>query len=177
MTNTARWAGLFGIALIALLSCSRYDVKNRCCDSEYEIITQNYRIPDTFQLSIPQAFTPNGDGLNDLFGPIGRGWRVDHMKIKRGMKTVYESDPHLEPLWDGGDERDGRYKYFITFHTDLGDPFEVKGEVCIMRFGDDGERLPEIEEVEICKCLTPDMIDSLEGPVYTTAECPTNAGN
>lgn len=169
-----RWTATFSLALIFATGCVRYDVNQRCCDSEYEIVSQNYRLPDTFGLYIPQVFTPNSDGLNDQFRPLGTGWTIESMVIKRGLKTVYESSSHLDAFWDGGEEKDGRYRYEMTFRSSLGDPFDVKGEVCVFRYGDAGERIPEMEREKVCSCVTDDMIVDSLGVVNETLECPQN---
>lgn len=174
MVKAYRWIGAFCFAALLATGCSRFDVNNRCCESEYEIVSQNYQVPDTFGLYIPQVFTPNADGINDQFRPLGRGWTVETMKIKRGTKTLYEASNHIEAFWDGGDAKDGRYKYEMTFRSSVGDQFDVEGEVCLFRFGTAGERLPELERDKICQCVTPDMIHEREGVIYETVECPTN---
>jgi hypothetical protein len=159
----------------AASSCTRTDINQRCCNKDYKIITQNYHVPDSFTLFIPQAFSPNADGLNDEFYPMGFGWKVEHMVVKKSSKIVFESYNYLEAVWNGGEERDGRYNYEIQFRSDVGDLFEVKGNVCIMRFGTSGERLPEMEREVICDCTTADMVDSVRGIINETKDCPTTS--
>ena len=60
--------------------------------------------------------------------------------------------------------------------TDGGTDITVKGDVCIMRFGEEGNKLPEIEEAEICDCLTADMINATTGISGSTDECVLGAG-
>lgn len=164
---------LFAIAVLLLAAaCARLDVSQRCCENEYEILTDNYQQPDSFTLFIPQAFTPNADGINDQFYPVGVGWRVKRMVIRRGISVVYESTSDIEAFWNGGSERDGRYRYDILFEAATGDEFEVRGDVCVMRYGARGDRLPELEREKICDCTTLDVIDSSTGPAGTTVECP-----
>lgn len=165
----------FGIISMMSVSCKRTEVKYRCCKNDFEIITQNYQTPDSFTLFIPQVFTPNADNVNDQFFPMGVGWKVEHMVVKKGRKSVFESTNYLESFWDGGTEEDGQFKYEITFRTDVGDLLDVKGEVCLMRFGARGDKLPELEREKICECITEDMIDSSKGPIFETTECPTNS--
>lgn len=51
-------------------------------------------------LYIPNAFTPNGDGVNDLFFAIGNGFYRYHLVIKDGGTTVFETFNKNEG-WDG----------------------------------------------------------------------------
>lgn len=59
--------------------------------------------------TLPNAFTPNGDGQNDFFTPILPYYFVDHIDIKiynRWGNLVYQtSDPDIS--WDGTDFRSG----------------------------------------------------------------------
>lgn len=50
---------------------------------------------------IPNAFTPNGDGMNDLFGVKGEGIRDYHLYIyNRWGEMIWETtNPHHQ--WDG----------------------------------------------------------------------------
>ena len=163
--------------LVTTTSCARWDVQQRCCESEYEIITQHFKISEDYTLFIPQAFTPNKDGKNDQFYPIGSGWTLKKLVVKKGLSTVYESTSHTDAFWDGGSERDGQYKYTMNFVSDMDDIFIVEGDVCVMRLGTVGDQLPEMERDKICDCVTIDMLDSLEGPIYKTSECPKNGEN
>ena len=75
---------------------------------------------------------------------------------------------------DGGDVRDGRYNYVMTFKASNGDAFEVKGNVCVMRYGSAGAKDYDVEVAKICDCTTEDMLDSIQGVIYVSKECPSN---
>jgi gliding motility-associated-like protein len=56
--------------------------------------------PD-LQLYIPSAFTPNSDGLNDLFGAVGEGVEDYHLTIyNRWGNKIFESTD-MNNKWDG----------------------------------------------------------------------------
>lgn len=56
----------------------------------------------TCRIDIPSAFTPNGDGLNDFFGPLNALTAADFMfrVYNRWGGLVYESNDWTKP-WDG----------------------------------------------------------------------------
>ncbi|MEZ4721549.1 MAG: hypothetical protein R2813_06680 [Flavobacteriales bacterium] len=169
----ARLTFLLALSAIISAGCTKKVIQEDCCTSEYEITTQNYVLPKDFKLFIPQAFTPNGDGVNEQFRPIGQGWTVESMVIKKGRKVVYDFSEHLDPFWTGSDANDGKYSYEITFRVKANkDLFDVKGEVCLFRYGSKGEELPEIELDKVCECIMPDMIHDTAGVIYETVECP-----
>ena len=52
-------------------------------------------------LWFPDSFTPNGDGINDTFHPVGFGVETFHMVIfDRWGRQVFETD-RMSPGWDG----------------------------------------------------------------------------
>jgi gliding motility-associated-like protein len=61
------------------------------------------RIAPSFTFYIPNAFTPNGDGLNETFRPYGEGvdWDTFHMSIyNRWGEEIYTTN-NIEQPWDG----------------------------------------------------------------------------
>jgi gliding motility-associated-like protein len=72
---------------------------------------------------LPNAFTPNSDGLNDVFRPIFRGWEPGSyfMQIyNRWGQLLYETTNPLEG-WDGTVDGvplpPGVYAYVIAFEA------------------------------------------------------------
>jgi len=74
-------------------------VKNNfgCADTMIKTIT----ISDDFGLYVPNSFTPNGDGLNDIFLPKGGGTIEYHLEIfNRWGQRIFESKD-FNAGWDG----------------------------------------------------------------------------
>jgi gliding motility-associated-like protein len=83
-------AGLYPVAMI---------VKNTwgCTDTVVKVIEV---LPD-FSVYVPNAFTPNDDGTNDVFLPVTRGVRDYRLMIfNRWGETIFDSTDPLRP-WDG----------------------------------------------------------------------------
>jgi gliding motility-associated-like protein len=90
---------------------------------------------------VPNTFTPDGDGLNNVFSPVftsGFDPQNFHMTIlNRWGEVVFESyDP--EGGWDGKidiyDAPEGTYIYFIDFKTlNTDEILRVSGHVLLMR--------------------------------------------
>lgn len=88
-------------------------------------------------VSLPTAFTPNGDGRNDVFRPMFAGYRRFHIfrVVNRWGHTVFES-ANSNPAWDGtwnGVKQDmGTYFYYLKFDCG-GEVSETKGDVTLIR--------------------------------------------
>ena len=88
-------------------------------------------------ITFPTAFTPNGDGKNDLFRPIANGTHNFHIfRVEnRWGQTVFETT-NSTVQWDGtlnGIPQDmGTYFYYIKFDCG-GQTQESKGTVTLIR--------------------------------------------
>lgn len=92
--------------------------------------------PESF--FIPNAFTPNADGLNDhftLYPPTG----ISNFEISifdRLSRRVYNSKS-AEPGWDGQvngqSAPNGSYIYLITYKDQNGKSHELKGSLTLIR--------------------------------------------
>ncbi len=85
-------------------------------------------------LEMPNVFTPNRDGRNDLFTPISdRGIASMHTTIRnRWGQVIYETDlPSIG--WNGKDAPEGTY-FWIASYVDVdGDRKSVEGYVTLLR--------------------------------------------
>lgn len=90
-------------------------------------------------VAMPNAFTPNGDGKNDVFRPVSRTGRMRAMTFgiySRWGQKLFETKDTTQG-WDGtykGQPLDvGVYYYTITATTFEGDEFYYKGDFTLIR--------------------------------------------
>lgn len=107
-----------------------------CTDSVSQFV--NVEVPYFFYA--PNAFTPNSDGINDLFYTAGEGIDPDNFEINIYNKygnVVFRSKTPFDS-WDGLD-RDGSkapsgvYIYIITTQDMEGNPKRYEGSVNLIR--------------------------------------------
>ncbi len=104
-----------------------------CMDS----VMKEIKIDPPFELYVPNAFTPDGDGNNDVFRGYGAGMASYEMKIfNRWGKMVYQTK-ELKRGWDGTINGDpapsGTYVYKFTVKGENGEVKNVKGHVTLIR--------------------------------------------
>ena len=94
-------------------------------------------IPIAFRLFVPNAFSPNEDGINDLFMPVGIFIKDYNMQIyNRWGEKIFESND-IHQGWDGKYKNDycpaGVYVYQIVVRTAEGKNKKVTGSVHLLR--------------------------------------------
>lgn len=89
--------------------------------------------------NIPNVFTPNNDGYNDVFGAVGingapfiTNARSYHVEIyNRWGNLIYSFDQNS--VWNGEDEADGAYFYIIEGTTLDDENFKLHGSITLLR--------------------------------------------
>ncbi len=86
------------------------------------------------ELTIPNVFTPNGDGVNDLFVIRGIDLYPQHRLVifNRWGNEIYKSNNYRND-WDGGTLSEGTYYYVLEVLTHTGRWQHFKGFVTIIR--------------------------------------------
>jgi gliding motility-associated-like protein len=100
---------------------------------------------ETSNLLLPTAFSPNGDGLNDYFYPIGRGYRIikKFMIFNRNGNTVFQRQDFTPNIatsgWNGlvknADHVSSTeaFTWFIEAECDQGQTVVSNGTVVLLR--------------------------------------------
>jgi len=126
-SHVYRQPGEYSVQLIAT------NAQTGCSDT----LDYNYIFVDSIVMFIPNAFTPNGDGLNDLFKVLDRNFlSFDIWIYNRWGQLVFQSnDPKFG--WDGrlnGELlQSGNYPYLIRGLGKNAKPFQFEGEIRLLR--------------------------------------------
>ena len=85
-----------------------------------------------FSFYVPSAFTPNGDGLNDVWKPVGSGLngaKYEMIVFDRWGQLVFKTND-LEIGWDGKNMNNGEFvpAGIYPYKFRIGDIFDEKAE-------------------------------------------------
>ncbi len=100
-------------------------------------------ICDKSQLFIPNSFTPNGDGENDVFYPRGIGVstiksfriynRWGQLLFERSGININDESNAWDGSYNGGTPRPDVYVWVVDAICETGEPISLKGDVTIIR--------------------------------------------
>lgn len=86
-------------------------------------------------INVPNAFTPNADGLNDTFRPVVNTELIRryHLSVynKWGERIFETSNPGKG--WDGENALPGTYVWVIDFENRIGRAEQIKGSVAVIK--------------------------------------------
>ncbi len=101
------------------------------CSANDTVMMMNALVP----VNVPNAFTPNGDGLNDVFRPV-----VDEELVRRFHMSIYNrwgqrifETNNVAKGWDGKNAMADVYVWVITYENRIGKAFEVRGTVTLIK--------------------------------------------
>jgi gliding motility-associated-like protein len=98
-----------------------------------EEITDSVIVDENYVIYIPTSFTPNGDGLNDVFMPLGGG--IDEFKLEiynRWGNLIYTTK-NLNQAWDGVGHGQDNYIWKVYLKDNKGVDREMIGSVTLLR--------------------------------------------
>ena len=104
---------------------------NACVAKDTVIVTEENCF---MNIELPNIFTPNNDGLNDLFTPI----TIDGVTITRTViynrwgRKVFETDNPLIK-WGGEKESDGSYFWVVNYSDESGMVKTLNGYLALIR--------------------------------------------
>lgn len=107
---------------------------NFCSDSS----TIQVEILPPSEVTIPNVFTPNGDGFNDTFSAISIGIETESMKIydRWGREVFYSNN--VSDTWDGTDSLGARVADGVFYYVYIAKGYDKKeynyhGSVTLLR--------------------------------------------
>ena len=107
---------------------------NGCSNQDYVTITV---VEPELELFIPNVFSPNGDGHNDLFVVEGSGLNEFNIKVfDRWGQLIFESEDQnisWDGLHNGKQLNTAVFAYTLTFTDNLGDQQVMSGNVTLIK--------------------------------------------
>jgi gliding motility-associated-like protein len=106
-----------------------------CVDSAYIRVKVFQTLPSVF---VPNGFTPNRDGRNDLLRPVAVGMsRIDYFQIYNRWGQLVFSTSTNEHGWDGTIagklQPSGTYVWVVKAVDYLGSPYTQRGTLVLVR--------------------------------------------
>ncbi|MEO8762341.1 MAG: PKD domain-containing protein, partial [Bacteroidia bacterium] len=126
--HTYNAAGTYTVTLIAYSA-------NGCNDTTNSLLS----VTDTAGLTMPNVFTPNGDGINDYFIPNAHGLKtLDCTIYDRWGVKITDLDLSTQQYWDGHTTAglacsDGTYFYTLKATDVNGKSYSLKGFIQLIR--------------------------------------------
>jgi gliding motility-associated-like protein len=99
-------------------------------------ISKSTKCDGDFKLDIANAFTPNGDGLNDSFGPFGNGFTIQSFQIYNRLGNVVFEGNNSVRAWNGqfkGQDAASDVYVFALKYVAKGQEMALNGEVVLIR--------------------------------------------
>ena len=102
-------------------------------------ITEEIVITPYFTFYAPNCVTPNGDGLNEVFLPIGEGWDLNQFDLwifdRWGLMFHHTTNPYGG--WDGTKNdhkvQEDTYVWKVSLFDVFGNPHEFNGIVSVVK--------------------------------------------
>lgn len=141
--------GTLLVFLICCLICTSSIAQTHQKTRKYRVIAYKDGDPSVYSVSnvaevtpvmalyVPNSFTPNGDGINDVFGVHGEGMKSFSMNIyNRWGQLIFEANS-VNQTWDGTFDGslapNGSYVYHIVTSPTDGRTKVKKGSVLLYR--------------------------------------------
>lgn len=125
-----------GVYLVMLVAYN--DPEYGCADTAFQYID----VEPFFTFYVPSGFTPDDDGTNDTWGPLGQSFEVESYNVKiydRWGTLIWQTD-NPDKRWDGTmqsstkDVPQGMYVYVFTMKKfNTFEPKVIKGTVTLYR--------------------------------------------
>ncbi len=101
------------------------------CTSSDSVLIKVYDGPTVY---VPSAFTPNGDGKNDLLLPVYVGIKqLNHFSVFNRWGEKVFTTTNMFKGWDGGNIQSGTFVWMVRAVNYLGQAVILKGTVTVIR--------------------------------------------
>ncbi len=140
--NTAQWTSVQQNPVYTYEHAGEYPIALIVKNSHgcYDTIIKKIVVGEDYGIYCPNAFTPNADGLNDVFRPKGFGiTKYSLMIFNRWGEKVFQSS-NIEDGWDGKFQgrggpitEEGTYTWLINVTNVYGKAHELKGHVTLIK--------------------------------------------
>lgn len=159
---------ILAIFTLCIISCNQ-EVKKHCCDTGSQSL-----ISDSIKVFVPDAFTPNGDNINDDFVYFinkPEAFVMHRLIISKGSVLAFDKIDSSAIAWngliDGKTPRENVLNYKLLLKrpnvATADSVVEVKGTVCL-------RKASPICATEVSMCKFPDQFNAQTGAVNTTNE-------
>ncbi|MCB9197347.1 MAG: gliding motility-associated C-terminal domain-containing protein [Flavobacteriales bacterium] len=164
-----KWVFSSLVVLFMLSSCGKHKYKSECCIGRTELTVVPSNMDSVYMIA-PNPFSPNGDGINDIFTVFTNGidpYTFQLTVLKNRDRIFYTNDIGI--YWDGTSDgklqKPGIYSFICEAVTRYGEIIETEGEFCLM----DNDNTAKVKNCNTC--YFSDMFDPREGKfIYETNE-------